>query len=402
MSAIGDFHLSNNHPLSGISLKMLRSAPFMILIVVLCILVSGCISSATSSKSACMQGVEAFHLGNYAQASVQFQKALRENPQDADALYNMGAVYHQLWIANQNSSDAAQAEQYYRDALNKNPNMAEAYRAIAVLMTTQGRRDEAFQTLRAWALRDQMSAAPRLELARLCEEQGYSDAAVKYINDALKVEPDNPRALAAYGRLREKTGDTNGAMMCYVQAQEKARTPELQNYIAYLQNSQNGGAMYAANGHPPQTVPTTYPATGVEVASNNAATATGSTENRGLFSRLSNLFSPSGQRSSVSRMSANQTYSSVPIGGYNTSNYNMTGYDTSGYMNSGYDMGGNMEYVNGASGAYPMTEYPTNGTTYPEGGISGYSSYPVDASTAGYPAVPGATNTLAPSPEQLR
>ncbi len=391
MSAIRDFNLSTAYSLSSSALKTPRWMCFVVL-VVLCIWLPGCTSSATSSKSACVQGVESFHMGNYAQASVQFQKALRENPQDADALYNMGAVYHQLWLANQNASDAAQAEQYYRDALNKNSNMAEAYRAIAVLMTTQGRRDEAFRTLQGWAIRDQQSAAPRLELARLCEEQGYSDVAIKYIEDALKVEPDNPRALAAYGRLREKTGDTNGAMMCYVQAQEKARTPELQNYIAYLQNSQNGGAMYANGGYPSQTQ-AAYPTTGVDVATN---TATTTTENRGLFSRLSNLFSSSGQRTSVSRMSANQTYSSVPVNDYNTN-----GYMPNGYANSGYDMSGNTMYINGESGSYPMTGYPVDGTTYPDDS-SGYSSYPVGSSTGAYPTVPGATSSLAPLPEQLR
>lgn len=239
----------------------------------------GCATQATSSHNACVRGVNAFHQGDYAQASVDFRKAISEDPKNADAIYDMGAVYHRLWITERNPGDAAQAEQYYRDALAINPNMAEAYRGIAVLMTTQGRQQEAIQTLYAWARRDQTSAAPRLELARICEEQNASEAAAQYLAEAESIEPQNPRVLAAIGRLREKAGETNAAAMYYVRATQNSDSPELRAHIASLQNSSNGMG------------PSANPSQGTYVAAN--------TENEPPFGkgrfleRLSQLFSPS-------------------------------------------------------------------------------------------------------------
>ena len=294
------------------------------------ITLSGCATSAVSSHNACVQGVDLFHQGNYDQAAVRFQQALNEEPNNPDALYDMGAVYHQLWIVGRNPGDAARSEQYYRDALARDPNMGDAYRAIAVLMTMQGRQEEALKTLQGWAVRDQKSAAPRLELARLCEEQNAPEAAMLYLEDVIKADPENARALAAIGRLREKAGEPNAAIHYYARAAERSDSPELRNHIASLRNSAGAGSqnenpyaamqytagndqMFAQNGY---NAGAGYdPGYGAYPTAGNANPTGNGSENRGLFSRLSGLF-PSASGTPENRSYRSPAFFTQPVPGY--------------------------------------------------------------------------------------
>ncbi|MDO4557729.1 MAG: tetratricopeptide repeat protein [Planctomycetia bacterium] len=330
------------------------SGSFLFLGLVLCAM--GCATSATSSHNACVRGVDAFHQGDYAQASVNFSRALSEDPKNADALYNMGAVYHRLWIAERNPGDAAQAEQYYRNALEINPDMTEAYRGIAVLLTTQGRQQEAVQTLYTWARRDQTTAAPRLELARLSEEINAPDAAAKYLEEAKSIEPQNPRVLAAIGRLREKAGEPNAAAMFYERAAQNSDSPELKAYLASLKRSQNGDPGLPQN---------------VSLAS-GTRTSDGNEPRSGTFlERLSQLFSPSQEPS-----------------------YRLPTVDTQTYIDPTY------------GGAYPTTTWPTDVSGFYGDGTGGGTTYmdgdtvPISGAASGM-TVGSPTTQIAPGPEQV-
>jgi len=64
--------------------------------------------------------------------------------------------------------------------------------------------ERAFTLLKRWAASKPMLADPKIELARLYEEHKEYDAAKEQLLEALTLEPNNPRALAARGNVREQ------------------------------------------------------------------------------------------------------------------------------------------------------------------------------------------------------
>jgi Flp pilus assembly protein TadD len=69
--------------------------------------------------------------------------------------------------------------------------------------------------LNGWSERSPALAAPRIEMARLMEEQGDVQAAKKQLEEALVLEPQNSRGLAALGRIREQLGEPEQALADY-------------------------------------------------------------------------------------------------------------------------------------------------------------------------------------------
>ncbi len=112
-------------------------------------------------------------------------------------------------------SDLQQAESYYHQCLDYNPDHQNCYRALAVLLVEEGRSADAFKLVENWTARNPGSAAPRIELARLYEESGNRDQAKTQLIDAVAIDPNNSVALAALGKLREESGETAQAVANY-------------------------------------------------------------------------------------------------------------------------------------------------------------------------------------------
>lgn len=89
-----------------------------------------------------------------------------------------------------------------------------------MLLVETGRSPEALEQLQQWAAREPNNAEPRIELARICHEQGDEFDAENYLVDAVALDPDNPRALVALGQIREASGDSRQALANYSRALE--------------------------------------------------------------------------------------------------------------------------------------------------------------------------------------
>lgn len=173
----------------------------------------GCGSVASRGINA--EGVRLFEQTRYDEAAKQFEQAVYEDPNDPDGYYNLAATYHRLGTLNQRPSDLKQAEHYYHMCLDRDPNHRECYRGLAVLLAERGQAEEAFTLVKGWADRNPASPGPKIELARLYEEFGDKKTAKDYLVGALSIESDNPRALAALGKLREETGEEAQALADY-------------------------------------------------------------------------------------------------------------------------------------------------------------------------------------------
>jgi tetratricopeptide (TPR) repeat protein len=176
----------------------------------------GCGSFAAEGLNA--DGVRLYDQARYQEAINQFEAARANDPQSADAYYNLAAVYHRLGKANHCPSDLAQAERNYFLCLDHDSNHVECYRGLAVLLAEEGQQEEAFRLIQAWAARNPTSPLPKIELARLCEELGDHKAAKQHLADALTLDATNARAWAALGHLHEQEGNQAQALASYQQS----------------------------------------------------------------------------------------------------------------------------------------------------------------------------------------
>lgn len=207
----------------------------------LCSASVGCQYMATGYN---LQGKKQYQKGDFAGAMQNFQKASQTNPRDADALYNMAAVFQNTGKQTGNAQDFEQAALLYQQCLEIDPNHEEAYRGYAVLMVERGQDTEAFELLRGWVARSPNSPEPRIELARLYKEFGDKETATELLTTALSIDHQNARTLRALGQLREEEGDYQAAIANYQRAyQLNTLQPDLAARIASLQ--QNSGVNYS-------------------------------------------------------------------------------------------------------------------------------------------------------------
>ncbi|MCC6492694.1 MAG: tetratricopeptide repeat protein [Pirellulales bacterium] len=204
------------------------------LVLCLAALVAGC--SQVTSQALNSEGVRLYQSGAYQQAADKFQRAIANNPKSATSYYNLAAALHKNGKLSGRPTDLSQAERLYNQCLEYDSNHTECYRGLAVLLVETGRTDAAFRLLDGWAARSPQLADPRIELARLLEEQNNPQLASARLVEALAIDPNNSRALTALGRLREVAGDRAQALANYQRSLAINRyQPEVEARVAALQ-----------------------------------------------------------------------------------------------------------------------------------------------------------------------
>ena len=182
-------------------------------------------------------GKQAYDLGQYSVAINNFQKALQSNPQNADAYYNLGASYYALAKQNNNTQWISQAEQLYRQAISLNDQHVDAHRGLAGLLIETNREKYAFDLVNEWQKRYPGSTEPIVELARLYQEYGDNRRSIDLLSDALKLAPNNVRALKAMGHVREVQGQSHLALDNYLRVlQLDKQQPDVLSRVASLQS----------------------------------------------------------------------------------------------------------------------------------------------------------------------
>jgi tetratricopeptide (TPR) repeat protein len=223
---------------------------------------TGCQSGATTQNA---QGTTLYQQGQYSAAMQEFQKVIATDPQNADGYYNLAATTHRLGVQRKDAAMLGQAEALYNQCLDHAPNHVECHRGLAVLLVDTGRPDRAFALMKNWAAQNPTSAEPRIELARLYEEANEPQTAQKYLENAVQVDANNPRAWLALGRLREREGDLVQAMQNYQRSLTiNPSQPMVSERVAVLNQQMiaQQNASLSAGGtrmaQPLPTVPTRY------------------------------------------------------------------------------------------------------------------------------------------------
>jgi tetratricopeptide (TPR) repeat protein len=196
------------------------------------------IGCSMSARGRNIDGARQFQTGRYNEAIQSFQRALVSNPNDANAYYNLASTYHVIGKQKGDVNLMRQAEGLYHQCLDLAPDHTECHRGLAAMLVDTNRPESAFTLMKRWAERSPQLASPRIELARLYEEFGDKDSAVRQLTDALHVEANNTRAWAALGRLREGQGQLAQALTNYQQAYNlNSFQPGVAQRIASLQQS---------------------------------------------------------------------------------------------------------------------------------------------------------------------
>lgn len=218
-----------------------NAASVLALLLLLLAASSGC-RMISSTQNA--EGVTMFQQAYYQGALQRFHQMLETDPSNADAYYNLAATYQRLGKLHNQKSDLDQAESYYHQCLDHDPNHQDCYRGLAVLLVEEGRTQDAFTLVQNWEQRSPSLAAPKIELARLYDESGNKAVAKQELIDALAVDPNNARALAALGKLREDGGETAQALANYQRSLAINRyQPLVAQRVAALQTTMGTPAM---------------------------------------------------------------------------------------------------------------------------------------------------------------
>ena len=201
----------NSVPMFNLNKKIIH----LTIVSVLLGLTAGCNLAAHRQNRI---GRESFESGQVAQAINRFQRALNLNPSSSDAYYNLGSTYYQLGKQSQNQQWVTQAEQLFRQSITLNDQHVDSHRSLAALLVETDREQFAFDLVDDWRKRYPQSAEPLIEIARLYQEYGDNRRATDFLSDAVRLESQNVRALAALGHVREAQGQLNLALENYNRA----------------------------------------------------------------------------------------------------------------------------------------------------------------------------------------
>jgi tetratricopeptide (TPR) repeat protein len=218
---------------------------------------SGCGSFVAQERNA--QGVRLYQQAKFSDALREFQEATYNDPKDADGYYNIAATYHRMGQQSHSEADLKQAEKFYNDCLDRNPNHVDCHRGLAVLLAEQGRKDAAFRLIQNWVDREPALADAKVELARLHDEFGNRQAAKDTLIEALEVQPDNARALTALGKIRDDAGEKAQALANYQRSLSRdSRQPQVASRVNVLRGgSQAAVGPVAGSAAPDSLAPPT-------------------------------------------------------------------------------------------------------------------------------------------------
>lgn len=167
-----------------------------------------------------------YRQGNYAMAAAEFEKAVASEPSNPDYVANLARTHYKM-------GDARGAEHIYRRNLTTSPGHQPSYHGLAQLMLTQGRSQEATAMLSTWSATQTHVPESHIELAWLQRELGHPNAAAQTLQQALRVNPGHPKALAHLGQYYQDVGQTHQAIAMYQQSLHSDwNQPQVQSRLA--------------------------------------------------------------------------------------------------------------------------------------------------------------------------
>jgi Tfp pilus assembly protein PilF len=176
-------------------------------------------------------GAVLYRQGNYAMARDEFQRAVANDPYNAD-------YYHNLATAMRKEGDVAGAEKNYRQALNLDPSHQPAYHSLALTLKDQNRIEEASTLLQAWADTQPYSTAANVELGWFRRETGDLAGAEQALVQAMRSNPNNHNAANQLAQVYNDMGQPERAIALYQRSlSSQWYQPQVQSRVATLKRT---------------------------------------------------------------------------------------------------------------------------------------------------------------------
>jgi tetratricopeptide (TPR) repeat protein len=165
---------------------VLRRSALLLAIACLLGLVAGCTKSeAQLSSEALQRGLEAQRAGDLDEAVENYRMAIRHDPTNVFAYYDLGLV-------SQQRGDPVDAENWYRLALSYDPDFAPALFNLALVRTDAGSLEEAVELYRRYALLRPDDVGVHLNLADVLSRLGRTEEAQDEYAIARGLDPSLP------------------------------------------------------------------------------------------------------------------------------------------------------------------------------------------------------------------
>lgn len=173
-------------------------------------------------------GIRLFQHGDYRDARESFEAALKLRPEDPALLYNVGECYDRLGASER-------AERCYRACLEKVPNHSLCRHALVNLLVHTGRQAEAEQMVAAWLKKEPNLASAHAEYGWLLHQMGDLPRAQARLQQALELDPHDPRALTEMALVYESLQRPDRAVVLYERILERDPTKvDVTNRVNFL------------------------------------------------------------------------------------------------------------------------------------------------------------------------
>ena len=173
------------------------------------LLVAGCLpTNGDRLRQYTEDGVYLFGRNEFEGARESFEEAIKITPDDANLYYNVAQCHDR-------QGKYPQAEQFYRECLQRNKNHAECRHALHALLYRTNRRPLANEMIADWLTQEPKLAAPYAEEGwRLRHANNLPEAQMR-LEQALDIEPQNVRAMTELGIVYEQLNHPERALVLY-------------------------------------------------------------------------------------------------------------------------------------------------------------------------------------------
>jgi Flp pilus assembly protein TadD len=131
-----------------------------------------------------VSGIKAFDLGDYVGARTAFEAAVKSNPKDIMALWDLGQACEKL-------GDNAAAAAAYRAEIANKPDADQAIAEIANLDVVDGRVDDALEVAKEGLAKRPGSAVLHAAIGNALATRGDQDEAMKRFEHAIELDTHN-------------------------------------------------------------------------------------------------------------------------------------------------------------------------------------------------------------------
>ena len=165
--------------------------------------------------------------GQVADATSQFQEAIRLKPDLAEAYNNLGNIFLK-------QGQLADAIDQYQEAIREKPDYAGAYNNLGNALLKAGRLDEAIAQLQAAIRLEPGYAEAYNSLGVVLDKRGQLDEAISQFQAAIRLKADYAEAYYNLGNVLSRKHQLDGAISQYQEALRlKANYAEAHNNLGF-------------------------------------------------------------------------------------------------------------------------------------------------------------------------